>query len=154
MSRTGRAAFGAIAVLALALGIAVAPAAASTVTRSEQAVSIDGESDADTIVMTGNPASITVTDTGTGGATAAGGCTQVNLTTVNCVPPPGGSPAFLFFSVSFNDGVDSFTNESVDLQGQIFAFGIRWGEDGQRRARIPVDRGRRRFRRPERRPRR
>jgi Ca2+-binding RTX toxin-like protein len=48
----------------------------------------------------------------------------VNGTTVNCVPPdPNVVPTFLIFQVQFAGGTDSFTNDGLEISGQIIAFG-------------------------------
>jgi Ca2+-binding RTX toxin-like protein len=98
---------GAVCALVTLGALAVAsPASASIVSLSfdGDAVFISGDdsgpADTDFVTVSLSGGTITVTDTGAGGATASsgppGGCTQVNPTTVTCPadPPDPGTPPF------------------------------------------------------------
>jgi len=98
------------AALACALAFA-APASASTVSLDGDSLRIDGENDSDQITVSTNGTTLTVVDTGVGGATNGGApCASVNATTVTCPADPPGDVVIDRFEVQLENGVDSFTN--------------------------------------------
>jgi hypothetical protein len=127
MSRSGnRARRTSVVGAALAIaGLALcAPAAyASSVFVDGSQLEIQGDADADAITVSVSGNTLTVRDTGSGGATTADvDCTQVNPTTVTC-PTTLGSNEVVGFFVSLGAGTDSFTNQNFETQfGQIQAF--------------------------------
>ena len=114
----------AVSGLTLCLALGPAPAMASTIFAQDTTLEIDGDVDDDVITVTTDGTLITVTDTGTGGATAALNCDQVNGTTVTCPAHlPGEDFPLLRFSVQLDGGVDSFTNQNFVTRSGFVAGG-------------------------------
>jgi Ca2+-binding RTX toxin-like protein len=105
---------GALVAITCAIGATAAQASMVTVPFGDS-VSVEGDDDADAIALSGNGDEITVVDTGVGGVTAGGGCTQINATTVSCAPAVGFK--FQYYSVALRNGVDSFVNQNFAQQG-------------------------------------
>lgn len=98
---------------ALAALVLAAPAAASTIDLDGNDLEIDGDANSDQITVSTDGTTLTVVDTGVGGATSGGApCIQVNGTTVACPVNPPAAPTITRFEVDLDNGVDSFTNQN------------------------------------------
>jgi len=114
----------AVTLVAGCLGALAATGAAeaSVVQAGGGSVQIEGDADTDNITMSSDGTTLTVTDTGAGGVTAMTGCSQVNGTTAACPLTPLGGVRLRFFFATLGDGVDSFTNQNFEADGQVFNF--------------------------------
>ncbi len=103
-------------LMALVLGTAAAQA--SDVTTDFGTLRIEGDPDDDAITVSSDGTTLTIVDTGTGGATDNDtDCSQVNAQTVTCAIEAGTPEQVRAYSVSFDDGVDSFTNQNFAAEG-------------------------------------
>lgn len=112
--------------LALVAALVFVPAAsASTVELNQNDLSIDGDADSDLITVSTDGTTLTVVDTGTGGATSGGApCVQAGATTVTCPVNPPAGPTVNRFEVELDNGVDSFTNQNfVTDNGHVHSSG-------------------------------
>ncbi len=107
------------------LTVGSAPVWASTVMVDSGALQIQGDADDDAITISTNGTTLTIVDTGTGGAVDTDvDCAQVNPTTVTCAVNPATPPTVTRYGVSLDTGVDSFTNQNfVTDFGQVGAPG-------------------------------
>jgi len=115
-----------MAGLASVFALAFAAAAHASTVGLDSGVSLDiqGDPNADQITVSTDGTTLTVVDTGTGGATSGGApCAQVNATTVTCPVHPGNRTVDRF-EVDLDNGVDSFTNTNfVTDNGHVHAGG-------------------------------
>jgi Ca2+-binding RTX toxin-like protein len=86
---------------------------------------IEGDNDSDRITISTDGTTLTIVDTGTGGATDNDlDCAQVSPTTVTCPVNPAMQETVRGYFASLGDGVDSFTNQNfVSDFGQVGAPG-------------------------------
>ncbi len=102
-----------LSVLGLLL-LGAAPATASLVSVDGNELTINGENDSDLISISTDATTLTIVDTGTGGATDGDvDCAQVNPTTVTCPATVPGNPPVVEFEVNLLNGVDSFVNQNL-----------------------------------------
>ena len=102
-----------LSVLGLLL-LGAAPATASLVSVDGNELTINGENDSDLISISTDATTLTIVDTGTGGATDGDvDCAQVNPTTVTCPATLPGNPPVVEFEVNLLNGVDSFVNQNL-----------------------------------------
>ncbi len=116
----------AVAMLALGAG----SAAASVIEVEVTTLVIDGDPNDDAITVSTDGSTLTIIDTGTGGATDNDTeCSQVNAQTVTCLVTSPGLPPVERFEVLLDNGTDSFVNQNfVTDSGHVHSQVVGTGE--------------------------